>query len=171
MTENMEDIKDIDGFLCSECGEIPEILKVHTDNSKIEFNCKKCGKKEILIDDYFDELSSKDYFKECGFCHKKGIYNNKFFYCPTTEDCLCEYCKNRLPEDSQHKYKEDKEKKDHYYYNRCSKCNNNNNNIAQNKNKYYYCFKCQKDICQNCKNSNCAKHPFIEENEKKKKMS
>jgi hypothetical protein len=165
MTENMEDIKDIDGFLCSECGEIPEILKVHTDNSKIEFNCKKCGKKEILIDDYFDELSSKDYFKECGFCHKKGIYNNKFFYCPTTEDCLCEYCKNRLPEDSQHKYKEDKEKKDHYYYNRCSKCNNK----KTDRNKYYYCLECQKDICQKCKKSECKSHRTIEEKEKKKK--
>jgi len=46
-------------LLCSKCGEIPEILKVHTDNSTIEFNCRNCGEYEISIDNHFAELSKK----------------------------------------------------------------------------------------------------------------
>ena len=161
--ENMEEISDIDGILCSECGEIPEIKKVHTDNSKIEYNCKKCGIKEVLIDDYYDELFQKDYFKKCELCFRKGIYNNKFYKCSNSEKYLCEFCKNNF--DTQNEYKEEKEKKDHYYYNRCSKCKNKN----ADKNNYYYCFDCEKNICQNCKNSHCGEHDCIEEKEKNKK--
>lgn len=46
-------------FLCCKCGKIPEILNVHTDNSKIEFNCKSCGIYEILVDNYFERLFQK----------------------------------------------------------------------------------------------------------------
>ena len=81
---------DLDeGILCSKCGEIPEVLNVHTDNSKIEFNCKKCGIYEILIDEYFDRLSKSYYFKKCNFCYyfKKCNFceyqckKNKYYYC------------------------------------------------------------------------------------------
>lgn len=50
-------------LLCCKCGEIPEILNVHTDNSKLELKCKNCGIFEILIDKYYDELSKNNYFK------------------------------------------------------------------------------------------------------------
>ena len=78
--ENEISINLDDGLLCSKCGEIPEILKVHTDNSKIEFNCKNCGVYEILIDEYFDRLSKSYYFKKCNSCKNK-CKMNKYYYC------------------------------------------------------------------------------------------
>ena len=95
-------------LLCSKCGKISEILKIHTDNSKLELNCKYCGEYEILIDDYCSHLSKENYFKKCSSCENKGINN-----------------------------------------------------------KYYYCFKCVKDICEECKNKNHSDHDYIEADEKK----
>ena len=80
-------------FLCCKCGEIPEILNVHTDNSKIELNCRNCGIYELLIDDYYDGLSEKKYFKECSSCENKGN-NKKYYYCLACNNIFCESCKN-----------------------------------------------------------------------------
>ena len=71
-----------ESLLCSKCGEIPEILNVHTDNGKIEIKCKKCGLYEILIDDYYKELSNKKYFEICNYCEKEDIY----YYCPLRKE-------------------------------------------------------------------------------------
>lgn len=160
----MDNILDICEFLCPECGKIPEILNVHTDNSKIEFNCKKCGIYEIIIDEYFDKLFKKNYYKYCGNCQKKGIYNNEFYYCSNCKEYYCDICKNKhISIHSDHKCEEEKDK-DHYFYNKCCKCKNKEIKI----NKYYYCLKCKKDICEECKNRCQNKnHKCIKENEKK----
>ena len=96
-------------FLCCKCGEIPEILNVHTDNSKIELNCRNCGIYEILIDDYYNELYKNNYFKECSSCKNKGINNIEYYYCFTCNNIFCESCKNK--EHTHHKYIKEKEKK------------------------------------------------------------
>ena len=71
-------------LLCCICGEIPEILNVHTDNCKIELKCKNCGIYEILIDEYYDELSKIHFFRKCKICNKSD--NNT----------LCENFKNKF---------------------------------------------------------------------------
>lgn len=163
MANEPNDRLDICEFLCSKCGNIPEILNVHTDNSKIEFNCKKCGIYEILIDDYYNDLFQNQYFKKCNKCPKRGIYNSKFYYCSNCNLYLCENCKRQ--HNREHKCKEEK-KKDHYFFNRCI-CGN----TKIKKNNYYYCLNCKNDICEECKDKkNCInkeKHQTIDENEKK----
>ena len=161
-------------FLCPECGRIPEILNVHTDNNKIEFNCKKCGIKEMLIDDYLEKLFKSIYQKKCSECPTKGIYNNQFYFCSNCKDYICDICKEKHNSSySDHKCEKEKENeneneneyKDHYFFNKCCICKNKNIII----NKYYYCFKCKKDICEGCK-IRChdqSNHQCIEENKKK----
>ena len=151
-------------FLCCKCGKIPEILKVHTDNSKIEFNCKSCGIYEILVDNYFDRLFQKNYYKNCSKCRNKGIYNKKFFYCENCKINICEICKKDKKDHDEHTCKVEN-KRDHYFFNRCVYCENKN--IKPNK--YYYCLNCKNDICEECKN-NCEtkdRHQCIDEIEKK----
>ena len=118
-------------FLCCKCGEIPEILNAHTDNSRIEFNCKKCGIYEILIDEYFDELSKNNCFKKCNSCQNKGIEYN-YYYCFNCKNNYCESCKNNKHFD--HSYIEEKEKR-----RICFK---------HNKEFKYYCFDCQENFCE-----------------------
>ena len=97
-------------FLCSKCGEIPEVLNIHTDNNKIELKCKICGIYEELIDDYFDGLSKNNYFKICSSCENKGIENNiKYYYCFIEKKDYCESCKNK--DHSNHDYIEVDKKK------------------------------------------------------------
>jgi len=156
-------------LLCYKCGMIPEILNVHTDNSKIEFNCKNCGIYEILVDNYFDRLFQKNYYKICSKCRTKGIYKNKFFYCENCKKNICDICKKH--HNNEHKCKIEN-KRDHYFVNRCDECENTKITI----NKYYYCINCKNDICEECKNkceeckNNCetqGKHVYIDEKEKK----
>jgi transcription elongation factor Elf1 len=73
----MSDKKKKFEFSCCKCGNIPEILKIHTDNSKIELNCKICGKYEIFINEYFKELEKNNNFKKCSLClNEKKIMNS-----------------------------------------------------------------------------------------------
>jgi len=130
-------------FLCCKCGEIPEVLKVHTDNSKIELNCRKCGIYEILIDDYYSEISKNNYFKRCNSClERKGINNNEYFYCLTCNNIYCESCKNN--EHTAHDYIEEKERK--------RIC------LKHNKEFKYFCFDCQENFCEEEKELEHKKH-------------
>jgi len=116
-------------FLCCKCGEIPEILNIRTDNSKIELNCRNCGIYEILIDEYFDTLSKNKYFKKCSNCEKEGL-NIKYFFCFKCQNIFCESCKNNKHYD--HTYIEEKEKK--------RIC------LRHDKEFKYYCFDCQENF-------------------------
>ena len=118
-------------LLCSKCGEIPEILKIHTDNSKIEFNCKNCGEYEIVIDEYFDRLFKNNYFKKCNYCESKGLTYN-FYYCFLCKKDYCQSCKNK--NHSNHQCIEIDEKKRF--------C------LKHNKEFSYFCFDCQENCCE-----------------------
>jgi len=120
-----------EGLLCPICREIPEVLNINTDNSKIEFNCKKCGVYEILIDEYFDKLSKSDKFKICSSCENKSK-KNKYYYCFNCNKDYCEECKYR------------------YHYNHECIEVNEKKNICLRKNKefIYFCFDCQENLCE-----------------------
>ena len=124
-----------DGLLCSKCGQIPEILKVHTDNSKIEFNCKNCGIYEILIDEYFDKLSRNNYFKICNSC-KKNDSKDKYYYCFNCKEDLCEKCIKDYH--SNHENIELDKKK--------------TNCLKHNKEFKYFCFDDLENLCEEDKN-------------------
>ena len=132
-------------FLCCKCGEIPEVLNVHLDNSKIELNCRKCGIYEILIDEYYDTLSKTNYFKKCSNCKKEGL-NIKFFFCFNCQNIICESCKNKKHSD--HFFIEEKEKK--------RIC------LRHNKEFKYYCFDCQENFCEEEKEEEHKKHEIKE---------
>ena len=129
--ENEISINLDDGLLCSNCGEIPEILNVHTDNSKIEFCCKNCGKYEILIDEYIARLSRNNYFKICRSCRKKGS-KNKYYYCFNCKGNSCEECIKDYH--SGHQYIDLDKKK--------TIC------FKHNKKFKYFCFDDQENLCE-----------------------
>lgn len=134
-----------ESLLCSKCGNISEILKIHTDNSKIELNCKNCGEYEILIDDYFSDLSKKNYFKKCSSCENKGI-NNKYYYCFNCDKDFCEECKNNNNH-ADHKCIEADQKK-----NIC---------IKHEKEFQYFCEDDQENFCEIEKHKEHKNHKII----------
>jgi len=116
-------------LLCSKCGEIPEVLNVYTDNNKIEFNCRKCGIYEILIDEYFDRLSKSYYFKKCNSCKCK---KNKYYYCFNCKNDYCEKCKER-----------------NHYNHKCIEVNEKKIIcLKHNKEFKYFCSDCQENLCE-----------------------
>ena len=118
-----------EGLLCSKYGEIPEVLNVYTDNNKIEFNCRKCGIYEILIDEYFDRLSKSYYFKKCNSCKCK---KNKYYYCFNCKNDYCEVCKER----------------DHYNH-ECIEVNEKKKICLRHNKKFeYFCVDCQENLCE-----------------------
>lgn len=119
-----------DSFLCSKCGEIPEILNVHTDNSKIEFKCKNCGIYEVLIDEYFDALTKNSYFKTCKYCESNN--SSKYYYCFNCKEDFCENCKRKRH--STHEYIEFDKKK--------------SISLKHNKEFELFCFDCQENLCE-----------------------
>ena len=133
-----------ESFLCSKCGEIPEILNAHTDNGKIEIKCKKCGVYEILIDDYYKELSNKKYFKKCNYCEKEDI-EIIYYYCTVCKKNYCEQCKEKYH--SEHECFEVNEKK--------TKCFNHNKEFK------YFCFDDQENLCEDDKNDH-KNHKIME---------
>ena len=132
-------------ILCYKCGDIPEILYAHTDNGKIELKCKKCGIYEIVIDDYFDRLSEKNYFKECSYCQSKDI-NNKYYYCFECKKDYCEKCKKNYH--SGHKSIEVDKKK--------MFCLNHNKEFK------YYCYDDQENFCEEEKEVEHKGHKIME---------
>jgi len=124
-------------FLCCKCGKIPEILKIHTDNSKIELNCKICGKYEISINEYFAKLEKNNNFKICSLCLNKKK-NNEFFFCLNCKKDFCKACKNNSKHVCQNKKTNliDINKKKNF-------CLDHNQEFK------YYCFDCQENFCEN----------------------
>ena len=130
-----------ESLLCSKCGEIPEILNAHTDNGKIEIKCKKCGVYEILIDDYYKELSNKKYFEICNYCEKEDIY----YYCTFCKKNYCKQCQEDYH--SNHECFKVNEKK--------TKCFNHNKKFK------YFCFDDQENLCEDDKNDH-KNHKIME---------
>ena len=132
--DNKEDNKEVDNgkednieALCPQCGNIPLILNIHTDNGKIELDCKECGEYEILIDDYYEELSKNNFFKKCDSCEKE-----KSYYCSFCKKHYCETCKNKKHA-SHECFKFDEKKTTCYKHNREF---------------IYYCLNCQENLCE-----------------------
>jgi len=135
-------------LLCCKCGEIPEILNVHTDNSKIELKCKNCGIFEILINDYYDKLSKKNYFNECHFCSK----TDNLYYCYECRHNICEKCKKKDSHKT-HKFIIKLEKKEDY-------CPKHSQKFK------YFCNDCQENFCKEEKKKEHKEHQIIEINPK-----
>ena len=139
-------------LLCYKCGEIPEILDVHTDNGKIELKCKNCGIYEILIDEYYSELSNNNYFRKCKMCNRS---DDNLYYCYECGFNLCEGCKN-YESHKMHKFIIELDKKEDY----CPK---------HSKKFMYFCKNCQENFCEEDKEKEHKKHDIIEINPKDEK--
>ena len=84
-----------DQYLCPFCGDIPELLNIHTDNGYVEFRCKKDKDYLISVQDYFKKLSESNfnyYNIKCSNC------NQKQKDCPKKEQLFkyCYHCKKDL---------------------------------------------------------------------------
>ena len=98
-SENAYDSIPKDQYLCPFCGEIPELLNIHTDNGYVEFRCKKDKDYLISVKDYFNKLSESKftyYNTQCDNCNKfqKSEKNNEkiFKYCYLCKTNLCNDC-------------------------------------------------------------------------------
>ena len=97
-----------DEYLCPFCGEIPELLNIHTDNGYVEFRCKKDKDYLITVQDYFKKLSESNftYYKtKCENCNRLQISEKAqekiFKYCYICKknfcsDCVLIQCKDHL---------------------------------------------------------------------------
>jgi hypothetical protein len=145
----MSDKKKKFEFSCCKCGNIPEILKIHTDNSKIELNCKICGRYEISINEYFKLLDKNNNFNKCSLCLNEKK-NNEFFYCLACKKDFCKLCKN----DSKHNCQNNKN---------LNEINKKKNYCLKHDQKFkYYCFNCQENFCENKDHTNHETHKTME---------
>ena len=92
-------IKEItkDEFYCPECegnDEISEILKIHSDNGKIEFKCLKRNEEfDIFFKDYFEKAKQRTE-KKCFNCIIKQLPEPKIAkqLCLGCENYYCSAC-------------------------------------------------------------------------------
>jgi Leucine-rich repeat (LRR) protein len=88
-----------DQYLCPFCGDIPELLNIHTDNGYVEFRCKKDKEFLISVQDYFKKLSESNftyYNIKCSNCNKeqKSCLKKEqlFKYCYLCKKDFCYEC-------------------------------------------------------------------------------
>ena len=126
-------------FICPFCDEIPEILKVHYENGKIEFKCKKYGIKEIYVLDYFSSIEKSEYNYLNFSCQEKKCLktsrdiDDKYFYCSDCKKIICDNCKTSDYHKDHDTFNIDKKKK------RCQE--------HLNENAFYFCNECQECVC------------------------
>ena len=77
-----------DQYLCPICGEIPELVNIHTDNGNVEFKCKIDGEILLNVDQYFKKLSESNFNYYRTKCCKCNNIQNKF----KGEDQIFKYC-------------------------------------------------------------------------------
>ena len=141
--QKKEDINKLEEILCFKCGDIPEIIDAHTDNGKIELKCKNCGVYEVLIDEYYEELSKNNYFKKCKKCEKE---NNNNYYCFNCKKFRCESCKNN-------------NHSNHY----CIQVNRKNDHcLNHNKEFKYFCLDCNENLCKEETEKEHKGHEIVE---------
>ena len=141
---NLKNLNEIlklpnDNYTCTECGLIPEILKIDYGTGKIEFNCETHGKKNMPLKDYLLEMSKNVYYnKKCSFCEKiqKDSPDFIFEYCLFCKKIICKKCQ------SKHKHVQ------------ILKLNDLDNKCQKHHNKLYefFCKDCKKNFCSLCTN-------------------
>lgn len=125
----------IDQYICLECGLIPEITMIDTDNKEIIYKCPKDGEKKIKIKDYFEK--EKQYFNySCKCCQKlqENDFNNIFDYCTICKEIYCSTCRQK------HEHETSFLKMNEINY----KCHTHLEEYKQ------YCTICKKHFCENC---------------------
>ena len=150
-----------DEFICPYCEQVPEILNINIENSKIELKCKKCGINEIKIEFYFYKMENSNY----------NYLKTKCYFCGNTPQK-----KNENSENTPQNKNENSESTPQNKNEICENIPQNKNEICentfQNKNDiFYFCYECKKNLCNKCKTAhqNENKHNFIEVNKKKSK--
>ena len=138
---NFEEIPE-DEFLCPDCGRVPIILKLYTDNSKVKYKCN-CGKKEILIKDYYKDTIESEYKYLKTVCCKCDIRQEKnkdiYLYCYDCKDSFCPEC-----------FKVDRD--EHSSNHSSVKVNEKNNYCLEHRKKFsYFCNNCNINICEDDK--------------------
>jgi hypothetical protein len=175
----------VDEFLCPECKEIiPEIVKVHSDNNKIEIKCKIHGTREIDIKEYYEKTKNFNYYgKKCYNCEKEcrniivfddeknmqnshdapddtELSNKMSKYCYECDKIFCnECCKNGIIKGNI------KHKKSHLkncidINERTKKCKKHPKETFK-----YFCLDCETHICKDAKDRYHKGHDIKELND------
>ena len=140
INEEMNNIPH-DKFLCPNCSETAELLKVYVDNNKIELFCKTHNLVELTIEEFIKKTKEK--FNDLkGKCEDSECNNEPYIYCYDCEKNLCKshLGKNHSENNSKHKIN------NHsfiLYSQKNIKCPNHNNDIT------LFCVDCQENICEN----------------------
>jgi len=146
-SKNIFDSLPKDQYLCPFCGEIPELLNIHTDNGYVEFRCKKDKDYLISVQDYFKKLSLSDftYYKtKCDDCNKLQMSEknkeNIFKYCYLCKKNLCNDCLQKFSEEHTESHLK-----------KCIPINEKNTRCLDHfdEGKYTsFCNDCHKNICE-----------------------
>ena len=136
-----------DQYLCPFCGDIPELLNIHTDNGCVEFRCKKDKDFLISVQDYFKKLSESNftyYNIKCSNCNKEQKSCPKkeqlFKYCYLCKKDFCYECVEKQFE-----------KHDESHLKKCIPINEKNTRCLDhfNEGKYTsFCNDCHVNICE-----------------------
>lgn len=107
-----------DKFLCPECFETAELLKVHVDNNKIELFCKTHNLVELTIKEFIEkpkDLGKNDYENNSKYKinnHSFIPYSQKNIKCPNHNNDITLFCvdcqENICENDEEHKHHEKK---------------------------------------------------------------
>ena len=84
-----------DQYTCTDCKLVPEIIDINFTNDKIIINCIEHGKKELKINEYFENEFKNLYYNckcEDGEREQKNHLDKIFCYCPKCKVNRCQSC-------------------------------------------------------------------------------
>ena len=131
-----------DQYVCPICGEIPQLVNIHSDNGNVEFKCHNDGELILNIEQYFKKLSEPNltyYNTKCCKCNaiQKSEKNKIFKYCYLCKDYYCLNCLN----------KEEHPKK---HLEQCVPVNVLSSRCKEHYNEEYtsFCRDCKENVCE-----------------------
>ena len=152
--ERLHNLIPKDQYLCPDCGSIPQLINIYSDNGYIEYECENDGKKLIKIDEYFEQLKNSKYIyykSQCCKCKKiQKDYKEKtkiFQYCFLCQEDYCFECYNN------------KNKHSDAHLKKCIPMNEKKIRNIDNYSEGKYTHFCEDDMTSLCKNLDKEEHP------------
>ena len=152
--ERLHNLIPKDQYLCPDCGSIPQLINIYSDNGYIEYECENDGKILLKIDKYFEQLKDSEYIyynSKCCICEKiQKDYKEPtqiFQYCFQCQEDYCFECYNN------------KKRHSNAHLKKCIPINEKKIRNIDNYSEGEYTHFCEDEMKSLCEKFDKSKHP------------